>query len=1147
MTGILDQLQLTADQADAATATDAALVVTAGAGSGKTRTLAARFVGLLAAGYPLRSLVAITFTDKAAREMRARIRRLVVDWLAACDPAEQPRWQEILAGLDAARIGTIHSFCAGLLRAHPAEAALDPAFAVLEENAAAVLKARAVDAAMAWAAADPEASALFGPLTEFRLRASVQALLDRRLDAQAAFQAMGDDPLAVWADALRAWLDAALTAPGWREPLAALAGLQARREDDRLEEARRQVLDTWAGVQAALAMGTWCAAGQWDAVLEGLAMLRQAIVTGGVKTHWDAGALAAAREAMAGLRACFDGRMALLADRKKPLRWALDRQAAALLPLLRATFEQALAGYARAKTEQNALDFDDLEALAADLLAGNAAVRARWQQEVRAVLVDEFQDTNARQQQIVYALSGFPDPKGLGRPLGSRSLFVVGDAKQSIYRFRGADVAVFRDVQADVIVANGRQIDLDLTFRAHEPLVKALNALLSPILGEVDDAGRPFEVPFAPLQAFRDAPRPGIEPPFVEFHLGLGENAEEGRQAVAQALAHRLRELRDREGIAWGEVALLFRASTGFPPYEDALERAGIPFVTVAGRGFYERPEVRDLLNALAALSDPTDDLALAGLLRSPAVGLADAALYRLRFGADGRRRGFWAALHDVPGELDLPDAARAAFAGTLIADLAPLAGRVPVAVLLKRLLDASGYRAALAMAGGERLLRNVDKLVDDAYHSGLVNVSEFLEYVQTLRDVGARESEAPLEADAAGESEGAVQLMTVHKAKGLEFPVVVVADAARGSGARQPPILAEPDWGVLPDLRDEDGRPVLFQLASLRQAEMDEAESRRLLYVAATRAQEKLLVSGQAKISTARSDPGRLLLDGWLAWLGQVIGLDAVRLDSLPAAACELDLDWNGAPLTCTCHPWRADLAPPDSPPAGPRGPQSASSGNGGLWSAASGEEAVEMDLLPGIAPMPAASAEDDKTHDRESDPPPRAWRVVPRAQDPAGPAWVVGTLVHAALRRWRFPDQADFEPFLYPYALEAGLTDQTEINNAMQTTRRLLSRFRVHPLWAEMDAVERYHELPYVLDGERGIVDLLYRAGDRWTVAEFKTDRLAGPEAVRRQIKAKAYDEQVARYVTAAERLLGERPRALLVFMNVGRNVQVVDMSQT
>ena len=603
MASILSQLQLIPAQADAATGTDPALVVTAGAGSGKTRTLAARFVHLLETGHPLRSLVAITFTDKAAREMRNRIRSLVAKWLLVCPPADRGWWQEILIGLDAARIGTIHSFCAGLLRAHPGEAGVDPTFAVLEENTAAVLKARALESALAWVANERQVSALFGPLTEFRLRETVQALLDRRLEAQTAFEALDNDALAVWQEALRAWFDPVLAASPWHGSLATLAELQARRESDRLEQARRQVLDAWDEVQAARQ------AGEWEAVLTKLELLRREIVTGGAKTHWDPDALAEAREAMATLRTYFDQRLAPLADRKKPLRWALDRQSAALMPLLQATFARALAEYAQAKEERNALDFDDLEALAADLLAGNIAVRTRWQQEIDAVLVDEFQDTNTRQRQIVYALSGFqgrgeasPEtavlnseaPPGMPRPY----LFVVGDGKQSIYRFRGADVTVFREVQADVTAGGGRQVDLDLTFRAHAPLVEALNALLAPILGEADDPARPFQVPFAPLHAFRQTPHSDIRPPYVEFHLGLSENTEEGRQAAAGALARRLHELHGQEGVSWGEVALLFRASTGFPPYEEALEQSGIPFVTIAGRGFYERPEVRDLFNA---------------------------------------------------------------------------------------------------------------------------------------------------------------------------------------------------------------------------------------------------------------------------------------------------------------------------------------------------------------------------------------------------------------------------------------------------------------------------------------------------------------------------------------------------------------------
>jgi ATP-dependent helicase/nuclease subunit A len=1142
MTSILDRLRLTDAQADAATATDHALAITAGAGSGKTRTLAARFVGLLEAGYPLRSLVAITFTDKAAREMRSRIRHLVADWLtAAWEPPglnsseagrtptpDRSYWQEILDGLDAAHIGTIHSLCAALLRTHPVEAGIDPTFTVLEENTAAVLKARALESTMAWAATDAQASVLFGPLTEFRLREILHVLLERRLEAQTAFDALGGNPLAMWDTALRNWLSGALSDPAWCEPLDALASVQARREDDRLEQARRAVLDTWDQVQAALHAGTW------DACLEGLGALRGAIITGGVKNHWEPDALTEARQAMAGLRDYFDQHLSPLAGRKRPLSWSLDRQAAGLLPLLCTAFEHALAEYTHAKEERNALDFDDLEALATNLLTRDAVVRTRWQGEVQAVLVDEFQDTNARQRQIVYALSGFPTPPYRPRqiadpaplPADFRStgndgaLFVVGDAKQSIYRFRGADVSVFRDVQTDVVAVGGRQIDLDLTFRAHRPLVEALNALLAPILGEEDDAGDSYEVPFTPLHAHRQSPRSGLGEPYVEFHLGLGENAEEGRQAAAGALARRLHELHDQEEVAWGDVALLFRASTGFPPYEDALEQAGIPFVTVAGRGFYERPEVRDLLNALSALADPTDDLALAGLLRSPAVGLPDAVLYHLRFAPDGQRRGLWAALESAPAELNPPEAEHAAFAWSLVHELSALAGRAPVGQLLKRFLDATGYRAALALAGSERLLRNVDKLLDDAYRSGLVSVSEFLEYIQTLRDVGAREGEAPTEA------EGAIQLMTVHKAKGLEFPVVVVADAARSGRFSTPPVALEADWGVLLDLRDGDVRSVIYQLAVLRQADMEEAESRRLLYVAATRAQEKLIVSGHAKVSTAKSDPGRLLLDGWMAWLGEGIGLDAVRLDAPPAISQTLALAWEGGPLTCVCHP-PSPLPAPAAPEPARREPTPA----GGL------------DLLPGLGPALVSDTADDKAHDRESDPPPRVWRVVPRTQRPTGPAWVVGSLVHAALRRWRFPTEPDFEVFLYPYALDAGLTDPVEIANAMSSTRRLLARFLAHPLWGEMDAAERHHELPYILDRERGILDLLYRAGDQWTVAEFKTDRLPDVAAVELKIQEEGYRAQVGRYVQAVEHLLGTCPRALLIFLNVAGTIHVVE----
>jgi ATP-dependent helicase/nuclease subunit A len=496
-----------------------------------------------------------------------------------------------------------------------------------------------------------------------------------------------------------------------------------------------------------------------------------------------------------------------------------------------------------------------------------------------------------------------------------------------------------------------------------------------------------------------------------------------------------------------------------------------------------------------------------------------------------------WAALNGDLAGLDPTDAARAEHARKTIADLHELVGRAPMAEILKRFLDATYYRAALRLApGGDRPHRNVDKLLADAHRSGLVSVGEFLEYVGALRDVAARESEAPVEAG------GAVQLMTVHKAKGLEFPLVVVADAAHRGGSGRPAILVESDLGVLLDVRQDEAHPAMHQLAALRQSAMEEAEDKRLLYVAATRAREKLLVSGHVKLSMAQADPGRLLLKGWLARLGEVVGLSEVRLPKTPTAPQPLDLNWNGGPLACVLHPPLEELAA-DLKSFAPE-VQAAR---------ASPPVAVPADVsLPPdlVAPLAFAAHDDadDKTRDRESDPPPRVWRVVPRAKDPSGPALVVGRLVHEALRRWRFPDGKGFKDFLRPYALEAGLTDEAEIARAIAEARRLLARFQAHPLYTEMAAAERYHEVPYSVtldDGPRsGIIDLLYRTGGCWTIAEFKTDRLKDEAEVREHICEEKYDEQVRGYVQAVTQQLGEQPHALLVFLNVGHQVHIVPL---
>jgi ATP-dependent helicase/nuclease subunit A len=1114
---ILTQFKFTAAQKQAATSNQHAIAVTAGAGSGKTRVLVGRYLHLLEQGHALRSLVAITFTDKAAREMRTRIRAEIQRRLSE---STSDIWQRAFTELDAARIGTIHSLCAEVLRAHPAEAALDPNFIVLEEGQSAAWQAQAIEAALAWATTRSDTAPLVGLFKEGKLRAILEILIEKRLDVATAWQTI--TPLET---ILKQWLAERLDAASWRQALQTLAEVRSRKADDRLEIARRAVLDQWAIVTAARA------ATDWDTLLNGLAQLRTATSTQGQKANWDAADLETAREAMKTLRDFYDAACAPLIGKAGTLSWLLDQQLAAALPALQFMHERSLSEYQRLKDEQQALDFDDLEGRAAQLLTTQPAVRQRWQQDVQAVLVDEFQDTNARQRDIVYALTGFAPAVSL-RALSAKQshfqqqeiassqkallamttpaageLFIVGDAKQSIYRFRGADVTVFRQVQSDVTEAGGLTVDLDLTFRAHQALVHNLNDLLRPVLGDTIDPTRPYEVPFAELRAQRQQPeKPAQRAPFVEFHLGVGETAANGREAAASALAQRLHELHRDEDLAWSDIALLFRATSSFAVYEDALERAGIPFITIAGRGFYDRPEIRDVLNALAAIYDPTDDLALAGLLRSPAIGLSDADLYQLRFapGSD-QPRALWETLKTSEVFENF---------GSLIAELHDLSGRVSVAEVLKRFLDMTHYRAVLSTAPqGHRLRRNVDQLLADAHTSRLISLGEFLEYVQTLEDTGVRSGEAPVEAGAPGKAGGAVQLMTVHKAKGLEFPVVVIADAAHETPHRSSNVLLDEHLGLRIDLTDADGaHPISYRLARLIEQDKDDAEDKRLLYVAATRAKEKLIVSGHAKVSAK----GNLALRGWLSRLGEVIGLSDITIEDELAVPRTVELN---QPIGCMLYPPREiePLTPADEMPI----------------KTMSASPAFDL-----AAPLP--TNHQSEIFNQQS----RVWRVVPQVKRPVGPAWVIGQLTHEALRRWRLPEADNFDVFLWPFALEAGLTDRTEIQATINEVRRMLRRFQTHPLCAEIAQADRMHEVPYALPGDTGVIDLLYRSGDAWTIVDFKTDEVRTITEMRETIEREQYAEQVRRYMDALTLQIGQRPRGCLIFLRVGNTLQVEDV---
>jgi len=1097
---LLSHFHFKGNQEKAVTDSSSAIAVTAGAGSGKTLSLVGRYLHLLEQDYPIRSILAITFTEKAAREMRSRIRNA----LSSIHPSSL-----ILhpSNLDSARIGTIHSLCAELLRAHPAEAGLDPQFEVLEEGLSAALRAEAIESALAWAATDEQPAALFGIFKENELRQILNALMSRRLDVTADVTSnLAASLVETFSATLNSYLATHLDSPTWLDTLSTLAAIKSTSPEDKLELSRQAVLAKWDEIQKSRA------AKDWDTVLSSLAALRKALDTrGGQKANWDD--ITTVREAMVALRDIYEEHLKFLAEKS---RFALDEKLAAHLPAVHRLLDQTLLEYQSRK--ENRLDFDDLEGLTAQLLTTYPEVHEQIQSELRAVLVDEFQDTNDRQRQIVYALTGFNPKLPVTNYQSPVDLFIVGDSKQSIYRFRSADVTVFRQVQADIRDSGGELIDLDLTFRAHAPLLEQLNSLLAPILGEADDPTRPYAVPFAPLKAYRQTPvRENIQPPFIEFHLGLGDSADEGRQAAAQSLANRLRELHETEGFAWGDMALLFRSSTAYDVYETALEAAGIPFVTVAGRGFYDRPEIRNLLNLLAAIADPTDDLALVGALRSPAFAIPDSEIYKLRYPNNTTTPAkIFESLKQstqVNTETSIHPSSFILHPFNILTELHSLSSRAPAATILKRLLDLTHYRAILASnPNGARMIRNVEKLLADAHRSRLVSLTDFLAYVQTLRDVGLREGEAPADSSNAG----AVQLMTVHKAKGLEFPLTVLADAAHQSHTRSAhvQITNYQSPNLLLDLRDDDFHSTAWQLAARLEDDRAQAEDARLLYVAATRAKEKLLISGHVKLKK----DGTFSLSGWL---NKFSFLEMSTPEHFPI----------NDGIYAAVYPYsQADEPAAPQPDSTPQT-----------------ESPRKSDLLEPLTPSPPLA--DEKTRARESDPPQRVWRIVSKAKTPRAPAWLVGRLVHEAIRRWRFDDLDDF---LKPFALESGLTAEAEIRAAIQESRQLLERLRADKLFTELDAAERHHEVRYDLPNGRGIIDLLYRTEASWFIIDFKTDEVRSDAEAQSAIRQNGYDRQVARYDEAISNQLKARTepgrsvkaKTRLVFLNVNNHLEIFDL---
>jgi len=600
--------------------------VTSGAGCGKTRVLVARYIHLLEQDpdVPLSALAAITFTEKAAAEMRDRIRAECRRRLAKArrdgDAVRLDRWQQRLWDVDIAPINTIHGFCGSLLRQWPVEAGVDPNFTMLDETQSTFLRQDVV-AAEVERRLEADDTDLLTVLEHFRLQ-EVRQVLETVLAGQrevlqrvaGPVMALGDDEVL---HRLKQRVDERVLgrlreiaeSADVRDAVADL-GRQAGDADDKLEAVRAGALEQVQRLRKARTAEIAMAAARWIG--------REINLRGGSANRW-------------------------------PSKDALDAAKAALYR----TACRALEAYDAAKRERSALDFEDLQMRARDLLRDRPRVRDACRRRFRAVLVDELQDTNLLQFEIVDLLTTEAGGGPAGAPLRPGALFAVGDPKQSIYRFRGAEVEVFDRARARV-PARGRR-GLEASFRLTPGLAALVNRVFAPLMGEAYEPVRGA----APQTGRTVAEVLHTVTPNGEkgFHAGEGHTAE------TRALADRLDrivasgEVHVRDGdtgeprpVRWGDIAILLRRTAYLHVYEEALEARGVPYYVVAGRGFYKQQEVLDVINLLRVLQDPTDDLHLAGVLRSPLFAVSDEGLYRLR------RLG--PTLHEALARLDEVEAA---------------------------------------------------------------------------------------------------------------------------------------------------------------------------------------------------------------------------------------------------------------------------------------------------------------------------------------------------------------------------------------------------------------------------------------------------------------------------------------------------------
>ena len=728
------------------------------------------------------AIVAVTFTEKAAAELRSRIRQTLIEKLND---------EKLIAEIEAAQISTMHSLAGRICRDFYDIAGIPADFVILDELESPLWASEKFDEALGQI--DVEISDdlgfkwLVGVLNEL-LRdplASEKALSLGAENWRKAIDQARSDAIAALVDS-DVWSDAA-------NILTDCCG----GANDTLEVIRGDVINSMANV------------GSDGVVLELETILKRFKINSGSSKKWDASALERVRSCLVELKALVRSTLEVASITFGPD----DEEAARRIPPLAEAFHQVREYIAAAKLREKVLDFNDLEHYALKVLADPLAVehyRLRW----KAFLVDEFQDTNPIQADILERLTS------------EAILTIVGDEKQSIYGFRGADVDVFSRVRDSIVDSRGgERVPLSRTFRTHETLVEAMNTLFKEVLGPIHQ----------PLDAERKSST--IASPHITLATVAAEKGSLARdQQVIEAryIAARVKELNDA-GVAYRDIAIIGRRWAPLETYQSVLSAVNIPAVNAGGGSLLETREALDVYSLISFLAQPSDPIPLAAVLRSPFFAISDKVLYDASRAVKGDV-SWWGAIRGRP---------EFAHAVSVLDEL--IAGRdLLTAESLVRLADRlTGYGAVVAnlpqglrrtadLSGMYALLRKID-----GRSGGGVFTS-----ARVLRELYQTETDIPRPPVDAGD---AVVLMTIHRAKGLEWPVVFVPDLTSKPRGDSAPIVIDSELGVAFQIEGDEyekSEPGIYKLIKLRRKIRELEESRRLLYVAITRAKDKVILT---------------------------------------------------------------------------------------------------------------------------------------------------------------------------------------------------------------------------------------------------------------------------------------------------------------